>query len=405
MIFSEILRNEAKTLSPGSRGPIPLSCLDYAQELAVKDKAFKLFWEAHRLPQQPSPVIPSPKPRHYRTTTKRHALFQNGRLRLRFSPADANPKDAAEDPSILEPAEHLALYSFISEKLNEPFFRELAGNLNYAVLRGSYARRCVIINVRALNGPIVKQAKILGKHLPECDKGAISCFLFVDPKQSPYYLDTGCVGNGIKIKKLFGPELLCVGFGGGKYKYPPVVFSQVNESMVPVMLSKAKELLSPSMNEHLVDLYCGYGLFTHYLAPFYAHACGLEASHESVAAAESNGRFFPAGKRTAFHAVRIESGSFTHKLPGPGCHPEACITDPPRQGMPAQAVAALCRRGPVKVVEACCGTDEIPGQVAAFRSNGYNLKTAMPLDMFAGTPHLETLLLFTSRGKQDRATR
>jgi len=398
MTFSEYVHHEIKALPASARHPVPLSGLDYAQELAVKNNALKRLWEACRLPQHPSPVVPSPKPRHYRTTTKRHAFLQNGNLRLSFSPMGAHKSGAEEDPSVLEPAEHPALYSFLGEKLNEPFFRELAGNLNYIVLRGSYAERCVILNVGKLSGPIVKKAKILAARLPEFDKRVFSSFLFLDPTQSAYYLDTGRIDGDIKIKKLFGPDTLSVGFGAGKYKYPPVVFSQINESMVPVMLSKSKELLSPSMNEHLIDLYCGYGLFTHYLAPFYAHACGLEASRESVTAAESNGRFFPAGKRTTFDAVRIDGGSFVRKLPRPGCHPEACVTDPPRQGMPAQAIAALCGRGPVKVLEACCGTDGIAGQVAAFQSNGYALKSAVPLDMFAGTPHLETLLLFEPRG-------
>jgi tRNA/tmRNA/rRNA uracil-C5-methylase (TrmA/RlmC/RlmD family) len=164
--------------------------------------------------------------------------------------------------------------------------------------------------------------------------------------------------------------------------------------MVPVLLEKAGELLAPAQDQHLIDLYCGYGLFSLHLARSYAHACGLEASRESVEAAESNRPYFPSGKNAVFRTMRIEDGSFVKALPAVGRHAEACVTDPPRQGMPPRAIAALCRRGPLRIVEACCGTDEIPGQVAAFQSNGYRLKSAVPLDMFAGTPHLETLLFF-----------
>ena len=143
-----------------------------------------------------------------------------------------------------------------------------------------------------------------------------------------------------------------------------------------------------------MDLYCGYGLFTLFLAPFYAHTSGIEASRESIAAAKLNARFFPAGNRSAFHAARIERPSFAQHLPRPGCHPEVILSDPPRQGMPGKAIAALCRRAPVKILEACCGIDELPGQIAAWQSCGYRMKSAAPLDMFAGTPHLETLVLF-----------
>jgi tRNA/tmRNA/rRNA uracil-C5-methylase (TrmA/RlmC/RlmD family) len=47
----------------------------------------------------------------------------------------------------------------------------------------------------------------------------------------------------------------------------------------------------------------------------------------------------------------------------------------------------------VKVLQACCGTDEIPRQVACWQASGYRVVNAVPLDLFAGTAHLETLLL------------
>ena len=62
-------------------------------------------------------------------------------------------------------------------------------------------------------------------------------------------------------------------------------------------------------------------------------------------------------------------------------------------------IAALCRRGPVKVLQACCGIEEIPRQAAAWQSHGYRITAVQPLDMFAGTPHLETLILFEPKRK------
>jgi len=60
-------------------------------------------------------------------------------------------------------------------------------------------------------------------------------------------------------------------------------------------------------------------------------------------------------------------------------------------------IGALAKRGPIKVLQACCGTDEIPQQIAAWQRAGYGVKKIVPLDMFAGTPHLETLVLFEER--------
>jgi tRNA/tmRNA/rRNA uracil-C5-methylase (TrmA/RlmC/RlmD family) len=52
----------------------------------------------------------------------------------------------------------------------------------------------------------------------------------------------------------------------------------------------------------------------------------------------------------------------------------------------------------VRIVHICCGTDEIPREVEAWAKVGYRLRRAVPLDLFAGTINLETMLLFTPAG-------
>jgi tRNA/tmRNA/rRNA uracil-C5-methylase (TrmA/RlmC/RlmD family) len=372
---------------------VPLARLDYPQELTLKNKALAEFWRFHRLPGRPEPILSSPKPRHYRTTTKRHAFFSGGRLRLSFSlPEQRRP--VTHEASALEPREHLALYDLLETMLDEPLFRPLAQALNYAIIRGTYSKRCVILNVHELNAAIVKKSRILLARLSPIDGGVISGFLFVDPERSRYYLDTGTVPGKLKIKNIFGPDYLSVNFDGSRYHFPPTVFSQVNESMVPVMLRKARELLAPAEGQRLLDLYCGYGLFTHYLAPQYREALGVEASREGVEAAEKNARFHEPRARAHFRAWRIENASFVRQLPPPLPGKEVILSDPPRQGMPDSVIAALAHRGPAKVLEACCGIEEMPGQIRAWHAGGYRVRTAQPLDMFAGTPHVEMFILF-----------
>ena len=44
---------------------------------------------------------------------------------------------------------------------------------------------------------------------------------------------------------------------------------------MPVMLTNPRELLEPKPDETILDLYCVYGLFSHFLAPSYKHVLGL----------------------------------------------------------------------------------------------------------------------------------
>ena len=396
MLFAELIQ-DALQPQTGSRRRLamePLVHLKYGEELAAKNQALREFWKGHQLPLAPAAIIAAPLPRHYRTTTRRQALFHRGHLSLVALQEDGTPAAQAATTSQLEPTEHAQLYRFLGERLNEPHFRPLARVLNFAIVRGSYVERCVIFNVCELDGTIVRKLKILAALLPEFDRAVVSAFMFFDPSRSRYYLDSRQEVDGLKTKKLFGPSVLVVNFHGNRYHYYPTGFTQVNEAMVPLLLSAARVLLCPAPTEHLVDLYCGYGLFTHFLASAYAHAIGLDAAPESIEAAQQNARFFPPGNRAKFVVSRIEGESVVHLLPRPDEHAEALLADPPRQGMPTPVIAALAGRAPMKVVQACCGIDEVPRQILAWQANGYGLTAAVPLDLFAGTPHLETLLCF-----------
>lgn len=394
MLFAELIQ-DALQPQAGARRQLamePLVHLRYETELAAKNQALQEFWRGHRLPLAPAAIVAAPRPRHYRTTTRRQAVFHRGHLGLVALQEDGTPAAQAATTSQLEPGEHAAIYRFLGERLNEPHFRPLARVLNFAIVRGSYSERTVILNVCELDGTVVRKLKLLAGLLPELDRAIISAFMFFDPSRSRYYLDSRQEVDGLKTKKLYGPSVLVLNFLGNRYLYYPTGFTQVNEAMVPLLLTAVRELLNPTPAEHLVDLYCGYGLFTHYLASSYAHALGLDAAPESIEAAQQNSRFFPPGNRVTFRVSRIEGAGVVQQLPRPDGHAEALLADPPRQGMPAPAIAALASRAPAQVVQACCGIDEVPRQVQAWQAQGYQLTAAVPLDLFPGTPHLETLL-------------
>ncbi|NLF18712.1 MAG: class I SAM-dependent RNA methyltransferase [Lentisphaerae bacterium] len=377
----------------------PLAHLDYAAELAVKNAALREFWEREGLPLTPDEVAPAPRPRHYRTTTRRHVVVSRGRMQLLADPGGDRPgRPGGLAASALEPTEHAALYNAIAERLREPHFRPLSEALHFVILRGSLTERCLILNVSHLDGVVVRKLRILAEGLPEGDRGLVSAFIFHDPTRSPYYLDTGAVPGSLKVKKLFGPEILMVSFNGRRYSYAPTGFTQVNEAMVPELLATARRLLAPGGGERLLDLYCGYGLFAHDLAADYAAVHGLDAAPEGIESARRNGHFLGTEVRASFRVCRIDGADVTRSLPKPDGRREVILADPPRQGIPPAALAALAERAPARVVQACCGTDEMPAQIRAWQQHGYRLQAVCPLDMFPGTAHLETFIRLEPAG-------
>lgn len=372
----------------------PLAHLEYEAELGVKNDCLAQFWNRHRLPGKPEPVIPSPRARHYRTTSKRRALLHGPLLYLLFGDKAALPKKKdCFQPSGLEPAEHEAIYRFLQQKLSEANYRLVAAHLNYLIIRGSYTEQVVIFNVDMMNGPLVRKLKNLSAHLQKLPRPVTAAFVYLDPSSSDYYLESRQPTETLNFKKLFGPDQLTVTHTGLRYRFHPTSFSQINESMVPIMLEKARELLAPQKDQALLDFYCGYGLFSHFLAPDYRQVTGIEAEGPSVKSAKENGRISRSrGGQTKFIARRITAGLFEKFLPEPTSR-EAVLLDPPRQGPLAGVISSIARRRPETVLHIFCGVDQIPASIKEWQGSGYHVRRVVPLDMFPGSANLEVLIL------------
>ncbi len=396
-----LIDEPARPLAAVNRQNSPLAHLDYPQELTIKNQAFALFWKHFRLPGRPEPIIASPKPRHYRTTSKRKTILRGGTLYLLFNDRAlrAQKKPFVESP--LEPREHGRIFAFLQKKISEPAFRLVAGHLNYLIIRGSYQEHGVIFNVDTLNGPLVRKLKILAEHLRKFSPAVTAAYIYPDPSGSDYYLEERQPTDILQFKKLFGKADLVVSHHECRYVYHPTSFSQVNESMVPKMLEVAKELLAPQPGESLLDLYCGYGLFSHFLAPGYKQVLGVDSEGPSIRAAISNKKFNPLSKAARFLARRITERS-VEEIPFPaGQAVESILLDPPRQGPREAVIAALARRNPYKVLHVHCGVEQVPSSIKQWQQSGYHVVRIVPLDMFPGTANLEVLVLFArDKGQQ-----
>ena len=371
----------------------PLAHLDYREELKIKNQALALFWENFRLPGQPETIIASPKPRHYRTTSKRKTILKGNTLYLLFNDRALRSQKKFFVESPLEPPEHGRIFEFLQKKISEPPFKLLADHLNYLIIRGSYKEHAVIFNVDTLNGPLVRKLKLLAGHLQKLPDPVTSAYNYPDPSCSEYYFEEGQPSDILQFKKLFGKGDLAVSHHGYRYSYHPTSFSQVNESMVPMMLDMAQELLEPNPVETLLDLYCGYGLFSHFLAPGYKQVMGIDAEGPSIRAAIFNKKPNPSSRNARFLARRITARSVEKIQLPDDLGAETILLDPPRQGPQEGVIGALGRREPLKVLHIHCSVDQIPDSLRQWQQYGYKVQRIVPLDMFPGSTGLEVLIL------------
>jgi len=384
----------------------PLAAYPYMTEQMVKVSAFTKFWMDHNLPGEILPLIPAPKPRAYRGTTRRKVMFNGHSLMLGFG-----DQQAAEFPkkgmmsiaaSTIEPEDHHAIYELIGKKLLTRPYHELTEALNFLIIRDT-GEKAVIFNVAELNGEIVRKLKLLGDLLAKTSHKIACAWVYHDPTRSDYYLDQTSLEPGtMRIKKLFGYDELALSIQDIKFRISPFTFSQVNVPMMKVMVDRIRHAAKAEIHSkdcRLIDLYCGYGLFSHALADMFSEVHGIDSSKPGIDSAKQLvDRRKKAGHEIGsmqFKEAYITKDTMLSHLPPPDETQEIIILDPPRQGTADGVIQAIARRKPALVIHIFCAINEIEKAVREWKKHGFVPQTTQALDMFPGTPTLETIVVFT----------
>lgn len=406
----------------------PLSGLSYPQEREIKNLGIRLFWKLNALEGIPEPLIDSPLPRTYRSTSKRRIFKKGERFFLLLDPK-AFPSEGVEI-SPLEPEGHENLFIFLAKKLNTPPYKTLAEALNYIIIRESGDKKAVIFNIHRLSAEEVRKIKLLSGHLEKSSLSVLSVFYYYDPTRSSYYLESVRPESSLNFRRLCGPGKLMLELGDKRFFYGPTVFSQVNPSVLPQMLEKMEEFFTrltgnpegpgrerpgrpaekPGVPDlqlpprgmyrslTLLDLYCGYGLFGIILSGRFSRVYGMEINPEAVKNAQDNSRHLSPGTGSApeFHFKRdnILVPALEKFLPPPG-RGEITVLDPPRGGTAEGVIPYLASRRPLGVVHLFCNPDLISGELKLWKNGGYIPKEIIPVDMFPGTAGCEIMIFLT----------
>jgi tRNA/tmRNA/rRNA uracil-C5-methylase (TrmA/RlmC/RlmD family) len=399
--FAGCISSAVKKLAPDfsfeSNGVESLAALPYELEVRIKQMALEKFWKLHRLSGVSGEIINAPVPRRYRATSKRKIIISGQKVSLVTMQHRCLPGTLQR--SLLEPESHEKIYNYLHCALNSLPSNVLARALNYCIIRGGASRLALIFNVHEINANVVRRAKIIAENLRKDFIELSSAFVYVDPSCSDYYFEARRPEHGIAFKKLFGSEFLDIKVNGIKLLYPPTVFSQGNEAMLPRFLNIIADLVANHQSSRLLDLYCGYGLLGLHLLPNMSSLTGMEIEGPAVKAAVENAKYLYPDKQFRFFAEPVTPASIQSKLPATGATGEIVLLDPPRQGTAAGVIAAVAERRPIQVIHIFCGTDKIPEEVSQWQYNGYNICKVIPFDMFPGTPNLETVIVLKPEQK------
>ena len=154
------------------------------------------------------------------------------------------------------------------------------------------------------------------------------------------------------------------------------------------MVEIIAEMLNLDGSGTLLDAYSGVGTFAVLLAPYVENVIAVEESASGVADARINAR--------GISNIEFIEGKSEEVMPELSGAVDYVILDPPRVGCLPEALDAVQRLSPGKVVLVSCDTDAMARDQARLILRGFRLERVQPLDMFPQTRHVEVISMFSA---------
>jgi 23S rRNA (uracil1939-C5)-methyltransferase len=163
-------------------------------------------------------------------------------------------------------------------------------------------------------------------------------------------------------------------------------FFQVNTPVAAAMVEHLLAHLPLSPQSTVLDVYCGVGLFSGFIAQEVAQLIGIE---ENPLAVEDFGVNLDAYDNVAIYQAPTED-----VLPGLDVHPDIIIVDPPRAGLELAVLDAITELKPTMLAYVSCDPSTLARDAKRLRSAGFALEHITPFDMFPQTYHIESISIW-----------
>jgi len=162
-------------------------------------------------------------------------------------------------------------------------------------------------------------------------------------------------------------------------------FFQVNTAMAGKMVEHLLDRL-PLPVETILDIYCGVGLFSAFLAPKCKRLVGVEVSPSATEDFSVN--------LDEFDHVELYEGMAEDVIPHLEVEQPIVLLDPPRAGVEVRALDAIRQLSPQMIAYVSCDPSTLARDAARLVAGGYRLVEVTPFDFFPQTYHIESISIF-----------
>lgn len=253
--------------------------------------------------------------------------------------------------------------------------------------------RHLVTRTSRKTGEVMVVLVINGDTLPAAEQFVTALVQAVPRVKSIYININKDAGNnvmGFENLLIYGQPTITDIIGKFLFDISPLSFFQVNPTQTEVLYDKVVEYAGLTGDETVLDLYCGIGTISLYLAEKARRVIGVEAVEEAIEDAVRN------AKRNGVENVEFVSGRVEQRMEQVSVQVgkvDVIVIDPPRKGCKVAVLNALSRLKPDRIVYVSCNPTTLARDVKLLMEKGFSLEAVQPIDMFPHTAHTEVCCL------------
>lgn len=284
------------------------------------------------------------------------------------------------------------------EAFQIPAYEEETGTglIRHILIRYGYCTGEIMVCL-IINGTSVPESQNLIKRLCAID-GMTSITVNSNTARTNVIL-------GKTTKLLWGKPYITDYIGTLKYQISPVSFFQINSVQTEKLYDVVKSYAGLTGTETVWDLYCGIGTISLYLAAGAAHVFGVEIIPEAIEDACRNAELngisnaeFYVGK-----AEEVLPDYYRNEMAaGRKASADVIVLDPPRKGCDKTLLDTVLAMSPDRIVYVSCDSATLARDLKVLCADDYRLEKVRAVDQFCHTVHVETVILMTRCGKNDK---
>ena len=223
--------------------------------------------------------------------------------------------------------------------------------------------------------------------------GDVSLNVFDNGKGEVSYYYRGMPGEEFEKKAVSVVEI-----EGRKIESDASVFFQSNLGLLPELVKSVRRAVDEGLsngnacNDWLIDLFSGVGFFAALLQDKFKRVTTVERDEGCLKHAEKNLSVIgPAATSVENVSAPAEEWLADHVVDIPA----TLIVDPPRTGLPGEALDAIVRSSVKRLIYVSCDPVTLARDYAKLAASGFGLERAEGFAFYPQTPHLEMLFVLS----------